>query len=175
MSATLCADRKRIFLFGSALQKIGIPSELRGGAYMPGGLRDKKVRTLFAPGRLGKGMSSVILIIGAAASGKRAFAETLGYRRADMADACLDDRPVLFNLQDLVWRDPGHADALLPGLLKKEAVLCDEVGGGIVPVDQNDFAARRAVGKLCILLAGRADCVVRVVCGIPTVIKGTLR
>ena len=120
-------------------------------------------------------MLTMILIIGAAASGKRAFAETLGYRRAGMADACLDDRPVLFNLQDLIWRDPGRAEALLPRLLEKEAVLCDEVGSGIVPIDQNDVAARRAVGKLCILLAARADCVVRVVCGIPTVLKGTLR
>lgn len=120
-------------------------------------------------------MTVMILIIGAAASGKRAFAETLGYRRADMADARLDGGPVLFNLQDLVWRDPGHADALLPGLLEKEAVLCDEVGSGIVPIIQNDFAARRAVGKLCILLAQEATCVVRVVCGIPTVIKGALR
>lgn len=124
---------------------------------------------------MGKGMSDMILIIGAAAAGKRAFAETLGYRPGDMADACLDDRPVLLNLQDLVWRDPGHAEALLPRLLEKEAVLCDEVGSGIIPVDQNDVAARRAVGRLCILLAQRATCVVRVVCGVPTVIKGALR
>ena len=116
----------------------------------------------------------MILIIGAAASGKRAFAETLGYAPADMADACLDDRPVLFNLQEMVWRDPGHADELLPLLLEKEAVLCDEVGSGVIPVIGNDAAARRAIGKLCILLAQKATCVVRLVCGIPTVIKGVL-
>jgi len=116
----------------------------------------------------------MILIIGAAAAGKRSFAETLGYTPADMADACLDDRPVLFHLQEMVWRDPDHIGELLPRLLEKEAVLCDEVGSGGIPVAGNEAAARRAVGKLCILLAQRATCVVRVVCGIPTVIKGTL-
>jgi adenosyl cobinamide kinase/adenosyl cobinamide phosphate guanylyltransferase len=116
----------------------------------------------------------VILIIGASASGKRAFAETLGYAPTEMANACLDDKPVLYNLQELVWRDPGRVDELLPRLLEKEAVLCDEVGSGVIPVVRNDAAARRAVGKLCILLAQQAECVVRMVCGIPTVIKGTL-
>ncbi|HPR40428.1 MAG TPA: bifunctional adenosylcobinamide kinase/adenosylcobinamide-phosphate guanylyltransferase, partial [Oscillospiraceae bacterium] len=67
-----------------------------------------------------------------------------------------------------------HIGELLPRLLEKEAVLCDEVGSGVIPVAGNEAAARRAVGKLCILLAQRATCVVRVVCGIPTVIKGTL-
>lgn len=116
----------------------------------------------------------MILIIGAASAGKRAFAETLGYTPAEMANACLDDKPVLFNLQELVWRDPGCIGELLPQLLEKEAVLCDEVGSGVIPVAGNDAAARRAVGKLCILLAQQAECVVRMVCGIPTVIKGTL-
>jgi adenosyl cobinamide kinase/adenosyl cobinamide phosphate guanylyltransferase len=116
----------------------------------------------------------VILIIGAAAAGKRAFAETLGYTPADMADARLDDRPVLFNLQEMVWPAPDRIRELLPRLLEKEAVLCDEVGSGVIPVAGNEAAARRAVGKLCILLAQQAACVVRVVCGIPTVIKGTL-
>ncbi len=116
----------------------------------------------------------MILIIGAAAAGKRAFAETLGYAPSDMANACLDDRPVLFNLQEMVWRDPDCIGELLPRLLEKDAVLCDEVGSGVIPVVRNDAAARRAVGKLCILLARQASCVVRVVCGIPTVIKGTL-
>ena len=33
---------------------------------------------------------------------------------------------------------------------------------------------REAVGRLCVRLAQRAECVVRMVCGIPTVIKGEL-
>ena len=35
-------------------------------------------------------------------------------------------------------------------------------------------AAREAAGRLACLLAARADCVVQMFCGIPTVLKGEL-
>ena len=35
-------------------------------------------------------------------------------------------------------------------------------------------AAREAAGRLACLLAARADCVVQLFCGIPTVLKGEL-
>lgn len=116
----------------------------------------------------------MLLIIGGEGSGKRSFAGTLGYSPRDMADAVLDERPVLFHLEQLVFRDPDAADALLPQLLRKEAVLCNEVGSGVIPVDRRELLGREATGRLCILLAQQADCVVRMVSGIPTVIKGAL-
>ena len=37
-----------------------------------------------------------------------------------------------------------------------------------------DRAAREAAGRLACLLAARADCVVQMFCGLPTVLKGEL-
>ena len=53
-------------------------------------------------------------------------------------------------------------------------VVATGVGGGVVPVDREERAAREAAGRLACLLARRADAVVRVFCGIPVVLKGKL-
>ncbi|MFB0920908.1 MAG: bifunctional adenosylcobinamide kinase/adenosylcobinamide-phosphate guanylyltransferase [Oscillospiraceae bacterium] len=113
----------------------------------------------------------MILIVGGAYSGKREFAKSLGYAETEMADAVLDDKPVLYNLQDLVAAAPERAPLLVDALVKKNVVICNEVGSGIIPVDTNERAAREATGRLCILLAQKAEKVVRIVCGIPAVIK----
>ena len=49
-----------------------------------------------------------------------------------------------------------------------------EVGGGVVPVEAEQRAAREKAGRLACLLAERADCVVQMFCGLPTVLKGDL-
>ncbi len=114
----------------------------------------------------------MILVIGSAASGKRAYVRSLGYADADMADAVLNARPVLYNLQELVFADAENAPALFDALLEKEVVVCDEVGSGVIPARPEERAAREAAGRLCCRLAQRADRVVRLVCGLPSVIKG---
>ncbi len=63
-------------------------------------------------------------------------------------------------------------DALCEKLAAFDVVIATEVGGGIVPVDKDERAAREAAGRLACLLAQRAEQVVRVFCGIPTVLKG---
>ena len=55
-----------------------------------------------------------------------------------------------------------------------DIILATEVGGGVVPMDAAERAAREAAGRLACLLAARADCVVQLFCGIPTVLKGEL-
>ena len=42
------------------------------------------------------------------------------------------------------------------------------------PMDAEERAGREAAGRLACLLAERADCVVQMFCGIPTVLKGEL-
>ena len=42
------------------------------------------------------------LVVGGAASGKLEYVRSLGYDNSQLADATLDERPVLYNLQDLV-------------------------------------------------------------------------
>lgn len=108
----------------------------------------------------------MILIVGGFAAGKRAWArEALGYRETDFSRDPGDQKPVLYDLQDL-------PDARLEDLLQKEVVICNEVGCGLVPVDPAEREARERTGRLCIQLAQKADRVVRVVCGVGTAIKG---
>jgi len=113
-----------------------------------------------------------MLVVGGAASGKLAYIRSLGYAPAQLADAVLDGRPVLYNLQDLVAADVEGSPELLPALLEKEVVACDEVGSGVIPGNRRERDAREAAGRLCIRLAQQAESVVRLVAGIPTVIKG---
>jgi adenosylcobinamide kinase/adenosylcobinamide-phosphate guanylyltransferase len=50
-------------------------------------------------------------------------------------------------------------------------IVSDEVGYGVVPVDSFERAWREKVGRVCTYLAANSTRVVRVVCGIGTVIK----
>lgn len=65
-------------------------------------------------------------------------------------------------------------EKLAEDLSAREIVIASEVGGGVVPADPAERAAREAAGRLACLLARRADTVVRVVCGLPQVLKGEL-
>ena len=114
----------------------------------------------------------MLLILGGAASGKRSYLASLGYEPEDIADGVLDDKKVLYGLEKLVSDDPEGADGLLPALLQKEAVACCEVGSGVIPIRYEQRQAREATGRLCIQLAARAEKVIRMVAGIPTIIKG---
>lgn len=113
----------------------------------------------------------MILLIGGAGSGKWEYVKSLGYSDKDIANGVLDERKVLYNLQNIVFDNPDRAPELLDVLLDKEMVVCNEVGSGIVPLDARDRQAREATGRLCIQLAAHASRVVRMVCGIPVVIK----
>jgi len=114
----------------------------------------------------------MILVIGSAASGKREYVKSLGYSDSDIADGVLDDKPVVYNLQAIVERDPMGSVSLLTELLEKEVVVCCEVGSGVIPIFRKERESREQTGRLCNHLAQRAEKVVRLVCGIPTVIKG---
>lgn len=114
----------------------------------------------------------MILIVGGEGSGKRTFAKSLGYTQ--IADGVLDDSPAICHVENMVMADIDGTDALLEALLGKEVVICNEVGSGVIPVERERRLGREATGRLCVLLAKKADCVVRMVCGMPTVIKGQL-
>ena len=114
----------------------------------------------------------MILILGGAASGKYSYLTSLGYGPEDIADGVLDEKKALYGLEKLVAADPEGAPSLLPALLEKEVVACAEVGSGVIPVQYEQRRAREATGRLCVQLAARAEKVVRMVAGIPVVIKG---
>ena len=114
----------------------------------------------------------MMLVIGAMASGKLDYVRSLGYGKEDISDGVLDGRPVLYNLQDIVFANPAESPALFAPLMLKEVVVCNEVGSGVIPVDARGREAREACGRLCNRLAANADRVVRLVCGIPVALKG---
>lgn len=116
----------------------------------------------------------MVLIIGGAGAGKRTFAQSLGFSPDDFADGVLDTRPCIYHVEKMVFADAASAPQLLAPLLEKQVVICCEVGNGVIPLAYETRLAREAVGRLCVQLAQQAQCVVRMVCGIPTVIKGTL-
>jgi len=113
----------------------------------------------------------MVLVIGGAGSGKLDYIKSLGYTEEDIADGVIDDRKVVYHLQNIVFDDTDNAPELFERLLTRDVVVCDEVGSGIIPLSKHDRQAREATGRLCIRLAVSATRVVRLVCGIPMLIK----
>ena len=98
----------------------------------------------------------MILIIGGRGAGKREFArETLG----------CDPKDTLPALHELDPLPP------LEELLGYEAVICDEVGCGVVPMERADRERREAIGRLCCALAREAQAVYRLQCGLAMRLK----
>ena len=62
-------------------------------------------------------------------------------------------------------------ERLADSLSEKEVVIADEVGSGVVPVDEAERIFREQAGRLSVMLAQRAGRVIRVVCGLPRVLK----
>ena len=106
----------------------------------------------------------MIFITGPLHSGKRTFAQTLPGHNLKMR---ADVQTLAADAADL----PALADRLAH---EYDILIATEVGGGVVPMDANERADREAAGRLACLLAARADCVVQMFCGIPTVLKGEL-
>ena len=100
----------------------------------------------------------MVFVTGPIYSGKRTFAQKLGGRQ-------------VYDVQDLA-ADAADLNRLADELADYDVVTAAEVGGGVVPIAPAARAAREAAGRLACLLAQRAETVVRVFCGIPTVLKG---
>ncbi|WP_321972729.1 bifunctional adenosylcobinamide kinase/adenosylcobinamide-phosphate guanylyltransferase [Paratractidigestivibacter sp.] len=116
----------------------------------------------------------MILVIGGLASGKRTFVRSLGYADSDITDAFVDQRPVVADAQELVRgaNDPQSLSKLVCQLAEKDVVTFVEMGSGVVPIDPCERVWRETCGRMCCELAASADAVVRMVCGIPTWLKG---
>ena len=108
----------------------------------------------------------MILIIGGSHQGKSAFARQLAKE---------GDNLVLHyhNTLRRAFQEGKDTDEETRKLLreKPDIVTMDEVGCGIVPLEQADRDFRDAAGHAGQLLAKEAEAVYRVVCGIPARIK----
>lgn len=107
----------------------------------------------------------MIFITGPLYSGKTEYACSL----LDCTPEGLEGRAVR-DAQELA-RGCADLEGLADELARYEVVIATEVGGGVVPVDGAERAAREAAGRLSCLLARRARQVVRVFCGLPQVLK----
>ena len=115
------------------------------------------------------------LLVGGAGQGKLSWAlEHTGLTMEAVSDSPCQPKPIVTGLETFLKteKDPWPA---LKGLLEaypKALLLCDEVGCGVVPVDPEERAWRERVGRCCCELAQQADCVLRLYCGIASVLKG---
>ena len=103
----------------------------------------------------------MILVIGGRGAGKRNFvAQVLGYGPEACSADPEDRTPVLYDLEQCSPLPPVEA------LLRREVVVCREVGCGVIPMDAQERNWREAVGRLCCALAAQAEAVYRVSCGL---------
>ncbi|MBQ3664119.1 MAG: bifunctional adenosylcobinamide kinase/adenosylcobinamide-phosphate guanylyltransferase [Clostridia bacterium] len=114
----------------------------------------------------------MILVLGGVGAGKKAYVRSLGYADADFTSDLDDRKPVFADLDAYLRKNASDQEALLAALIKKDVVICAEVGSGVIPLERADRVYRETVGRLCVKLAQEASAVVRVVAGIPVVIKG---
>lgn len=116
------------------------------------------------------------VILGGKYQGKLAYAEKLYGKFGEVSDL-------------------EHSDAIIPGLivnvhlgvkrglkldyfverisvLRKCVILCTEICGGVVPVDENLRRWRDETGRVYQYLAGEAEIVDRIFAGLPLRLKG---
>ena len=116
----------------------------------------------------------MILITGPLCSGKRRMAERLlkEYRAAEPHE----ENSYAGEVQTLAEKtgSPEELEALADRLAGFFVVTASETGCGVIPAERQEREKREKAGRLCCLLAERASAVVRMCCGIPSVLKGTL-
>ena len=116
----------------------------------------------------------MILVVGGMSSGRKTYVRSLGYREADFSMDPQTDAPVIYGVENFIIDHIDSVDIaeLAEILSKKDVVICQEVGSGVIPVEYESRMLREKVGGLCTLLGSRADRIVRLVCGIPVIVKG---
>ena len=104
-----------------------------------------------------------VYVTGPMASGKREYVlNTLGIPEIEAA----------FEVQELLREKPNmDVAALAEKLSGYQAITQTEVGAGVIPLAASDREWRERAGRLACLLASRADIVVRMVCGVPVMVK----
>ena len=122
------------------------------------------------------------LYIGGAWQGKRACAERrhpqIQWIRGDTCTwETLCRAQGVLGFQDFIARalDEGTLPDDLAGQLYREnpdlVIVCREVGSGVVPLSHRERIFRETTGRTCTQLAALCSLVIRVTCGLETVLK----
>lgn len=124
----------------------------------------------------------MMLMIGGAYEGKTEYAEAVG-----ISDICngetagfdeIKKHKCVKKYQMLVKR---QLEAGLDPLIEAEklfdecpdiVIISTEIGCGIVPIEKSERIWRETVGKVCCFIAAKSEKVIRISCGIASVIKG---
>lgn len=110
----------------------------------------------------------MILVVGGAYQGKTAYVKE-HYGEDYRVLNCFQEQVRSWLEQGL---DPMEETKKLPLSEDKLVIITDELGCGLVPVDAFERNYREQHGRVCCELAKKAECVIRVLCGIGTQIKG---
>ena len=123
-----------------------------------------------------KNMDGLKLIIGGAHQGKTKWAaEKYDRGRGVTKDFAEAENADVFAALHEWLRTAADPIAEIDGLIEKNpniAIVCDELGCGVAPVEAADRAWREKVGRTCCHLAEKARTVVRIWCGLPVILKG---
>lgn len=126
----------------------------------------------------------MMLLIGGAFQGKKkAAAKYCQLDEAQFIDGKICDLEAVYTCKGIVHFHEYIKRALTASVEVKNipekllaanpdiVIVCNELGYGVVPVEKFEREYRETVGRICCDLAEAADEVIRVVCGICTVIK----
>ena len=124
------------------------------------------------------------LVTGGAFQGKKEYAKLrFGLKDAEMTDGALASFEEIFQCRCMYhfhewvkkglkeeWDLAGLADRLQASN-PRIRLISNELGCGVVPVDAFDRKYRETAGRICTEIAAKSSQVIRVVCGIGTVLK----
>lgn len=124
----------------------------------------------------------MMLIIGGAYEGKTEYAEAVGI--SDICDGetagfdeikkhkCVKNYQMFVKRQLEVGLDPLNEVDKLFDECPDIVIISTEIGCGIVPIEKSERIWRETVGKVCCFIAAKSEKVIRISCGIASVIKG---
>lgn len=120
------------------------------------------------------------LVIGGMSQGKLLYSmKRYGFSAAETSDSfCASEKLKAFTHYESAVRtaleqkkDPYFLTEQLLQANPDIIIICDEVGCGVVPISKEERVWRETVGRLCCLLAERAETVERIFCGLPMRLK----
>lgn len=122
-------------------------------------------------------------IIGGAYQGKCAYAKQRFSLSDEQIFSCTEEGALSFDLpcvekleEFALWCVRNQEDAAAFFQARKEewrdsVLLCRDIFCGVVPIDAEMRAWREMTGRLCAYLAGEAESVTRLFCGLPQKLK----
>ncbi len=122
-------------------------------------------------------------IIGGAYQGKREYAKDRFRLTESDIFTCREDGDIDFSarcidaLEEYALRcvrngvDPVESFRAHENEWRESVLICMDIFCGVVPLGEENRAWREATGRLCAYLAGKADTVTRMFCGLPVRLK----